>query len=133
MGLPSAEPMPSNSKNVAKKESDQIEDYFVLDMRNIQSCVATYLKITKNLCNSKIKPTYLEDFKCCKLWCLILSLETLFTESKNGCFLAKLLGTPLNLFCLNKMGYFLQIHSINFIHMPQVNEGEHLNLEAGKN
>ena len=72
MGLPSAEPMPSNSKNVAKKESDQIEDYFVLDMRNIQSCVATYLKITKNLCNSKIKPTYLEDFKCCKLWCLIL-------------------------------------------------------------
>ena len=35
MGLPSAEPMPSNSKNVAKKESDQIEDYFVLDMRNI--------------------------------------------------------------------------------------------------
>ena len=53
--------------------------YFVSDIRNVQNCVAI-LKLL-NICAIKKKNQIsLVYFKYCKLWCLVLSLGTLFTE-----------------------------------------------------
>ena len=87
---------------------------------------------------------YLADFKCCKLWCRILSLELHWEEkwlifSKIAWHSFEYLGSFLMTLTYDP-GYFRQYSFYlsklckfdRFIHISHLNEGEHLNLEAGK-